>query len=110
MIEAVVHGLLRALLIPVIAVKKAKRLTMIKLYDDLSRHAGLDGLAILIHDHHIILRDRFAHGAGLRLHAHEIGNQERRFRLAKAFHELDASSLIPLVKHIRLSASPAMVQ
>ena len=83
---------------------------MIKLYDDLSRHAGLDGLAILIHDHHIILRDRFAHGAGLRLHAHEIGNQERRFRLAKASMSLMPVASYHLLNTSGLSASPAMVQ
>ena len=75
MIESVVHRFLCALLIPVIAVEQAERLTVAELYDDLARHAGLDGLAILIRDHHVILRNRLAHGAGLWLHAHEVGNQ-----------------------------------
>ena len=65
-----------------------------------------DGIAIRIHDIHVILRIGLAHGTDLRYSAIEVTDGERCFGLAEALHDFQARRFFKLAVNLRVERLP----
>ena len=90
------------LFIQVILAVEAAGSALVRMDHNLAHFTVGDGIAVRIHDIHIVLRTCFAHGADLRHGTVQVPDGQCRLRLAEAFHNLQAGRLFKLSEDLRI--------
>ena len=88
--------------VQVVFAEEAAGRFLVRMDHDFADFAVGNGIAVRVHDIHIVLGAGFTHGADFRHGAVQVADGQRGFRLAEAFHDGQARSLFELAEDFRI--------